>query len=368
MPGIAVTSTDSWRQRIPTWNGIRSWPRVLKDRGACIAALTKRDSSGANSGPCLTSFGLRSKAPAQSVPLCWSLPRFRADRTAGSPWIRRGGRCLRCATACASKPRHSSITSRPSKPPGCGSRRCRRRTWSLSAGGSRRSTEATSRARWRWQMLRRSSSSCPSGVLIPDLSDVQRGPEGMRRVMEVFWGEFDAAHVQVHELIDAGDHVFCSLTVRGRGRKSGAETRTAPRDRLLEAGRLAGMDQTGRRQARSPTGIYGPGGGPRSRGAVGVAALGREAALWTISASRPPTSTGYQVALATRGRLETDRADRRRGEDRRGGRAEAEPRGRSRTRPARDPPGAGPLRSRPARSLRGDGSLSPGRPLHHQRL
>jgi ketosteroid isomerase-like protein len=55
----------------------------------------------------------------------------------------------------------------------------------------------------------------PSGVLIPDLSDVQRGPEGMRRVMEVFWGEFEDAHLEVHELIDAGDHVmFCSLTVR----------------------------------------------------------------------------------------------------------------------------------------------------------
>ena len=43
-------------ERIPTWNGIRSWPQVLKDRGACIAALTKRDSSGPNSWPCLTSF------------------------------------------------------------------------------------------------------------------------------------------------------------------------------------------------------------------------------------------------------------------------------------------------------------------------
>jgi ketosteroid isomerase-like protein len=64
----------------------------------------------------------------------------------------------------------------------------------------------------------------PSGVLIPDLSDVQRGPEGARRVMEVFWGEFEDAHLEVHEFIDAGDHVFCSLTVRGRGRKSGAET------------------------------------------------------------------------------------------------------------------------------------------------
>jgi ketosteroid isomerase-like protein len=64
----------------------------------------------------------------------------------------------------------------------------------------------------------------PSGVLIPDLADVQRGPEGIRRVMEVFLGEFDDAHIEVHALIDAGDQVFGSFTVRGRGRQSGAET------------------------------------------------------------------------------------------------------------------------------------------------
>jgi ketosteroid isomerase-like protein len=64
----------------------------------------------------------------------------------------------------------------------------------------------------------------PSGVLIPDLSGVQRGPEGMRRVAEVFLGAFDDAHIDVHELIDVGDQVFGSLTVGGRGKQSGAET------------------------------------------------------------------------------------------------------------------------------------------------
>jgi ketosteroid isomerase-like protein len=64
----------------------------------------------------------------------------------------------------------------------------------------------------------------PSGVLIPDLASVQRGPEGLRRVAEVFWGEFDDPHVEVHELIDAGDQVFTSFTFRGRGKQSGAET------------------------------------------------------------------------------------------------------------------------------------------------
>jgi uncharacterized protein len=62
-----------------------------------------------------------------------------------------------------------------------------------------------------------------SGV-IPDLAGVQRGPEGLRRAVETFWGEFDDADVELHELIDAGDQVFVSATFRGRGKQSGAET------------------------------------------------------------------------------------------------------------------------------------------------
>jgi ketosteroid isomerase-like protein len=64
----------------------------------------------------------------------------------------------------------------------------------------------------------------PSGVLIPDLSGVQRGPEGLRRLMEAFFGEFDALHAEVHDLIDAGDQVFSSFTLTGRGKQSGVET------------------------------------------------------------------------------------------------------------------------------------------------
>jgi ketosteroid isomerase-like protein len=64
----------------------------------------------------------------------------------------------------------------------------------------------------------------PSGVLIPDLADVQRGPGGLRRVAEVFSGEFDDPHVELHELIDVGDQVFVWSTFRGRGKHSGVET------------------------------------------------------------------------------------------------------------------------------------------------
>jgi ketosteroid isomerase-like protein len=64
----------------------------------------------------------------------------------------------------------------------------------------------------------------PSGVLIPDLASVQRGPEGLRRLAEWLWAEFDDFHVEAHEFIDAGDQVFVSATLRGRGKHSGAET------------------------------------------------------------------------------------------------------------------------------------------------
>jgi uncharacterized protein len=63
----------------------------------------------------------------------------------------------------------------------------------------------------------------PSGVVIPDLAGVERGPEGMRRVAE-FWGEFDDPYFEIHELIDAGDQVVAWATLRGRGKQSGAET------------------------------------------------------------------------------------------------------------------------------------------------
>src|SRR6185295_6801310 len=64
----------------------------------------------------------------------------------------------------------------------------------------------------------------PSGVLIPDLAGVQWGPEGMRRVLEVFLGEFDESQFEVHEFIDVRDQVFVSFTMRGRGKQSGAKT------------------------------------------------------------------------------------------------------------------------------------------------
>ncbi len=51
-----------------------------------------------------------------------------------------------------------------------------------------------------------------------------RGPEGLRRFLESFWGEFDEPGLEVRELIEAEDHVLAGLTFQGRGKQSGVET------------------------------------------------------------------------------------------------------------------------------------------------
>jgi ketosteroid isomerase-like protein len=63
-----------------------------------------------------------------------------------------------------------------------------------------------------------------SGV-IPGVGGVYRGPDGFKRFIEGFWGEFDDTRTEVHELLDSGDQVLASVTQRGRGRQSGVEVR-----------------------------------------------------------------------------------------------------------------------------------------------
>ena len=45
-----------------------------------------------------------------------------------------------------------------------------------------------------------------------------------RRFADAFWREFDDPRIEVHELIDAGDRVLASTTLRGHGKQSGADT------------------------------------------------------------------------------------------------------------------------------------------------
>jgi ketosteroid isomerase-like protein len=60
--------------------------------------------------------------------------------------------------------------------------------------------------------------------VIPGVKGVYRGPEEFGRFLESFWNEFDDSHIEVNELIEAGDQVLASLTVRGRGAQSGVQT------------------------------------------------------------------------------------------------------------------------------------------------
>ena len=60
--------------------------------------------------------------------------------------------------------------------------------------------------------------------LVPGVGGVYRGAEGLRAFAEAFWAEFDDPRIEVHELIDAGDQVVASTTLRGHGKQSRAET------------------------------------------------------------------------------------------------------------------------------------------------
>ena len=61
----------------------------------------------------------------------------------------------------------------------------------------------------------------PSGA-VPGGADVARGPGGYKRFVRWLWDEFDDAHLEIHELIEAGDHVVASYVIEGRGKQSGA--------------------------------------------------------------------------------------------------------------------------------------------------
>jgi len=62
-----------------------------------------------------------------------------------------------------------------------------------------------------------------SGAL-PGERGVYRGREGYKKFVGWLRSEFDDARIETDEIIDAGNQVVASLTLRGRGRRSGAET------------------------------------------------------------------------------------------------------------------------------------------------
>ena len=63
----------------------------------------------------------------------------------------------------------------------------------------------------------------PTGVLPGTLPHSYRGPEGWKEYVSLLESEFYDSQVEVRELVEAGDRVLASLTLRGRGKQSGLE-------------------------------------------------------------------------------------------------------------------------------------------------
>jgi ketosteroid isomerase-like protein len=57
--------------------------------------------------------------------------------------------------------------------------------------------------------------------MVPGRTGAYLGPEGYKEFFSWLDEEFSDAHVQVDELLDAGDTVVVGATLRGRGRQSG---------------------------------------------------------------------------------------------------------------------------------------------------
>ncbi len=67
------------------------------------------------------------------------------------------------------------------------------------------------------------STYIPSGA-VPGANETVRGPEGYKEYVGWLRSEFDDARTDVNDVIDAGDKVLAAITMRGRGRRSGADT------------------------------------------------------------------------------------------------------------------------------------------------
>lgn len=89
----------------------------------------------------------------------------------------------------------------------------------------RRGYEAFNRGDWEAMVadMAPTFEYVPTGAL-PDVRTRYHGPEGLAEFM-VGWlvEEFESPRMQVHELIEARNHVLASVTLRGRGKRSGAE-------------------------------------------------------------------------------------------------------------------------------------------------
>jgi ketosteroid isomerase-like protein len=62
-----------------------------------------------------------------------------------------------------------------------------------------------------------------TGVVL-GFSDSFQGPGGWKKAVSWLREEFEDTHVEIRELVEAGELVLASLTVSGRGKQSGIDT------------------------------------------------------------------------------------------------------------------------------------------------
>jgi ketosteroid isomerase-like protein len=113
----------------------------------------------------------------------------------------------------------SARSKRPSKPPGCGSRRCRRRTSRSCGRAWRRTTGAISTL--PFSPLTPRSSGCSRLSLTQSPVEARRRSGVSGKGMDEAFEDF---RLEPQEFVDAGDHVVVRVRFHGSGRESGVET------------------------------------------------------------------------------------------------------------------------------------------------
>jgi ketosteroid isomerase-like protein len=87
----------------------------------------------------------------------------------------------------------------------------------------RRAYERWNRGDSGWATMAAPEFEYEAGGALIGLSGGYRGLEGFMRFLEQFWEEFDEAHAEPQEFIEAEDSVLAVITFRGRGKQSGVE-------------------------------------------------------------------------------------------------------------------------------------------------
>ena len=140
----------------------------------------------------------------------------------------------------------TAITPKPSKPPGCRSRRCRRRTWRSCARASTRSTAATWTRLLETATTRKSSTDVADGC--PMHGRLPRAASGLAQLWRACERFRDASKLEAREIHRRGR----------RGRRPDPSSRPRAGQRRRARGRPAGTSTRSGRQDRPMAQYFGP--------------------------------------------------------------------------------------------------------------